>query len=176
MLRRLNRGELAAVFDYTTQHFLLTLSPGSTEAGILKGHLRTQPHHNYREPPLHRSMGGPYSQGCARCRAQKKRCDQGQPACNRCTKAGAVCPGYPRRELSWIPVAVPPVLEDQVARKIQEQSPVTLVLEEESSSPASFEPRSPKTSIQTRAGELADRRPDRASAAMEHERSVFQQS
>jgi hypothetical protein len=38
--------------------------------------------------------------GCWTCRARKVKCDESQPICNRCTKAGRICEGYGVR-LTW---------------------------------------------------------------------------
>nr|RBQ96333.1 hypothetical protein FVER53263_08360 [Fusarium verticillioides] len=38
--------------------------------------------------------------GCWTCRARRVKCDEAQPICNRCTKAGRICEGYGVR-LTW---------------------------------------------------------------------------
>jgi hypothetical protein len=41
-------------------------------------------------------VGVPWSLGCQLCVKRRVKCDQTRPACSRCTKYGATCPGYER--------------------------------------------------------------------------------
>ncbi|KAB5578873.1 hypothetical protein GE09DRAFT_562855 [Coniochaeta sp. 2T2.1] len=42
-------------------------------------------------------VGTPKSTGCLTCRRRKKKCDERQPACSECVRAGWSCPGYERQ-------------------------------------------------------------------------------
>ncbi|KAL2212800.1 hypothetical protein CC79DRAFT_454614 [Sarocladium strictum] len=41
-------------------------------------------------------VGVPRSNGCGLCVQRRVKCDQGKPACEKCSRYGAVCPGYQR--------------------------------------------------------------------------------
>jgi hypothetical protein len=52
--------------------------------------------------------GVPRSKGCEACRKQKKKCDQKQPACSRCTRLNIACIGPGERRYKFVQVAETP--------------------------------------------------------------------